>query len=65
MRIGFRAYTPRFCTVTVDEVFSSKDEARAAGYTEPTYYAKDGYEIYGKSLDMYHMVFAAFPSDEK
>lgn len=35
-------------------------EARTAGFCEPTYY-KDDHIILGKSLDMYHMEFAAVP----
>ena len=59
MKIGDRVYTPRFCTVTVKEVFETESEARDAGYTEPTYYEKDGYKVLGKTLDQYHMIFAA------
>lgn len=58
MKVDERIYTPRFCTVIIEEVFESKEEARKAGYVEPTYYHKDGYTILGKSLDMYHMLFA-------
>ena len=58
MNINDKVYTPRFCTVTIEKVFDSKREAATEGYTEPTHYHKDGYTILGKSLDMYHMVFA-------
>lgn len=58
MKIGDKVSTPRFCTVRIEEIFETKKEARAAGYTEPTYYEGE-YDVRGKSLDMYHMVFAA------
>lgn len=58
MKKGDYVYTPRFCTVKIEEVFESEMEARESGYTEPTYYQGE-YEILGESLDMYHMKFAA------
>lgn len=58
MKIGERIYTPRFCTVVIEKVFDNKEEAYADGYKEPTHYHKDGYTVLGKSIDMYHMVFA-------
>lgn len=58
MKPGDRVYTPRFCTVRIEEVFETAKEARAAGYTEPTYY-EGAFDVRGKSVDMYHMVFAA------
>ena len=51
--------TPRFLNVKIEEVFESPEKARAAGYTEPTHFADEHYEVLGKSLDMYHMAFAA------
>lgn len=62
MKIGDFVYTPRFCTVQIKEIFASEAEARAAGYREPTYYSGE-YIILGKSLDMYHMEFAAIPKN--
>lgn len=59
MKNGDYAYTPRFCTVKIKEIFESETEANDAGYTEPTYYCQSGYKILGKSIDMYHMQFAA------
>ena len=41
------------------KVFDSKEEAYKEGFKEPTYYEHKNYEVLGKSLDMYHMVFAA------
>ena len=63
MKIGDSVYTPRFCTVRISEIFASEAAARAAGFCEPTHYKGD-YVILGKSLDMYHMEFAAVPNDE-
>ena len=61
MNIGSYVQTPRFCTVRIDAVFSEEQEARSCGYTEPTHYRGADYIILGKSLDMYHMIFAAVP----
>ena len=58
MKVGDSVYTPRFCTVQIVTIFESEAEARMAGYCEPTYYEGE-YTILGKSLDMYHMEFAA------
>ena len=60
MKIGDSVYTPRFCTVRIKAIFDNEVEARAAGFCEPTYYKGD-HIILGKSLDMYHMEFAAIP----
>ena len=60
MKIGDSVYTPRFCTVRITAAFATEAEARIAGYCEPTYYEGD-HIILGKSLDMYHMEFAAVP----
>ena len=58
MKIGDSVYTPRFCTVRIKAIFENEAEARDAGFCEPTYYKGD-HIILGKSLDMYHMEFAA------
>ena len=58
MKIGDFVYTPRFCTVRISAAFATEAEARAAGFCEPTYY-KGNHIILGKSLDVYHMEFAA------
>lgn len=61
MKVGDQVYTPRFCTVTIKEVFESVEDAWKAGYVEYTDYRGDpGWGVRGKSLDMYHMEFAAF-----
>lgn len=57
---GSRVNTPRFCTVRLEEVYETQTEAWLAGYKEPTYYSDPEYEVVGKSLDMYHMQFAAY-----
>jgi len=56
---GDKVYTPRFCTVTIKEVFPSRREAKQSGYEENTCYENPEYVVLGKSLDMYHMEFAA------
>lgn len=60
MKKGDRVYTPRFCTVKLDKVFRNEANARKAGYTEPTHTDIDGYGILGKTIDAYHMTFAAY-----
>jgi len=60
MEIGQRIITPRFLTVTIKEIFENRIMAAEAGYTEPTHYEDPEWEIVGKSLDIYHMEFAAF-----
>lgn len=59
MKVNDKVCTPRFLTVTIKEVFKSMSDAYAAGYVEPTHCEQDGYVILGKSLDLYHMEFAA------
>lgn len=59
INIGDVVYTPRFCHVKIKEVFDSRKEAEEQGYKEPTYYEDSSWQILGKSLDMYHMQFAA------
>lgn len=60
MKIGDRIMTPRFCTVKIEEIFDTYEAALAAGYREPTHYHSADYGVVGKSLDMYHMSFAAY-----
>lgn len=55
------ARTQRFGYVRIEEVFRNEREAREAGYTEPTYNDdEDDYVVLGKSIDVYHMKFAAY-----
>lgn len=58
MMKGTLIYTPRFCTVRIAEVFDTREEAEKNGYKEPTYYRGD-FEVFGKSVDLNRMVFAA------
>lgn len=50
MKTGDNVYTPRFCNVTIKEVFGDTGTARAAGYIEPTHYHKDGWTVFGKTV---------------
>lgn len=60
MNKGDQVYTPRFCTVRIEEVYEEAREARAAGYYEPTYYNKNpDYDILGKHTGTNRMAFAA------
>ena len=60
LKVGMYVNTPRFCTVRIKEVFESEWQAGQAGYVEPTYFANPEWGISGKSLDLYHMEFAAY-----
>lgn len=65
MKKGDKIDTPRFCTVTIKKVYKDEKAAFEDGFREPTFYDKDPeFGIYGKSLDMYHMEFAAFRKRE-
>lgn len=62
MKIGDTVYTPRFCTVKIQEVFETEQDAKINGYTEPTHYKyqhSDGYDILGKHTGLNRMNFAA------
>lgn len=60
MKLGDWIDTPRFCKVEIERIFESKKEANVEKFTEPTYYNCDPeYDVFGKSLDQYHMIFAA------
>lgn len=60
MKVNDYVMTPRFCTVRISEIFENKRDAVEAGFEEPTYYTDSEFGILGKSLDMYHMIFAAY-----
>ena len=72
IRVGMRIHTPRFLTVTIDALYTSEAAAMADGYVEPTHYEWQdlGYivegvnNVMGKSLDIYHMSFAAVVDKE-
>ncbi len=59
MKKGDLVNTPRFLKVEIEDVFESASQAYEAGYKEPTHYRSEEYDVLGKSLDGYHMVFAA------
>jgi len=60
MKIGDYIYTPRFCTVRIEEIFENRTDARKAGFTEPTHYDKNAeYDIAGKNIGINRMIFAA------
>jgi hypothetical protein len=59
MKKGDRVYTPRFCNVTIEEVFENRKEAEEHGYTEPTHYHKDGYTVLGWFYKPNYALFAA------
>lgn len=63
MKKNSYVYTDRFCNVLIEKVFPSEAEAKKAGFTEPAFYNGEesgDYGVLGKSLDMYHMEFAAY-----
>lgn len=59
MKKGDWVNTPRFCKVKIENIYKNKQTAYANGFTEPTYYDGVDHDVFGKSLDMYHMIFAA------
>ena len=61
MTIGTKVYTPRFCTVTIEKIFNSREEAMKESFSEPTFFDDPLWIVVGKSLDLYHMAFAAYP----
>lgn len=56
---GSFVHTPRFLSVMLEEVFTSREAALAAGFTEPTHYKSDYFDVLGKSLGYNRMAFAA------
>lgn len=59
MELGTRIVTPRFCTVMISAIFENPEDAEKCGYTVPTHAVLPDWDIKGKSIDMYHMEFAA------
>ena len=57
---GDYVLTPRFCTVKIDKVFKSRENAAKAGYTEPTHFQDYDFGVVGKSIGINRMTFAAF-----
>ncbi len=60
MQKGDKVYTPRFCSVTIQDVLS-REEARKQGFIEPTHYNDPSgeYDVYGHVYKPNHMRFAA------
>lgn len=58
---GDHLYSPRFCDIAMEEVFATTKELTDAGYNECTYIKSENWDVRGKSLDQYHMLFAAAP----
>lgn len=56
---GSFVHTPRFLSVMLEEVFASREAALGAGFTEPTHYQSDYFDVLGKSLGYNRMAFAA------
>lgn len=59
MKAGDVVRTPRFLNVEIETVYLTVDDMRKAGYTEPTHYQDPDYEVCGKNIGLYQMVFAA------
>lgn len=58
MKAGGYIRTPRFSTVKLKEVYKTRLEAYMAGYRETTHYSDScGREVWGRSIDLYHMEF--------
>lgn len=57
---GDYVLTPRFCTVKIDKVFKSRENAAKAGYTEPTHFQDYDFGVVGKSIGINRMTFAAY-----
>ena len=56
---GSFVHTPRFLSVMLEEVFASRENALVAGFTEPTHYKSDYFDVLGRSLGNNQMTFAA------
>lgn len=59
IKVGDYVRTPRFLNVRIENVFSSEEDMRKAGYTEPTHFVDPDYVVRGKSIGINRMVFAA------
>lgn len=64
MELGTTIYTPRFCNVIISAIFEHPEDAVKSGYIEPTHTNIPDWEIRGRSLDMYHMEFAAIKKEK-
>lgn len=57
--VGDYIETPRFLRARIEDVFYSLEAAEKAGYTEPTHFRNDFYEVLGRSVGSNCMEFAA------
>lgn len=57
MVIGSYVRTPRFLEVRIKDIFESSEEASKNGFTEPTQYEDEQYDILGKSIGLNRMIF--------
>lgn len=64
MKVGDYVETPRFLTVRIKKVFENMEAARLEGYVEPTHYEDPEYEIQGKHIGTYLMIFAAIKKEQ-
>lgn len=62
---GSFVHTPRFLSVMLEEVFANRENALTAGFTEPTHYESDYFDVLGKSLGNNRMAFAAAMKTKK
>ena len=60
MKKGEWIYTPRFCKVKIEKVFSCEETARKQGFVEPAYYKDSECGILGKITGLNTMSFAAY-----
>lgn len=58
LKIGDYVSTPRFLNVRISAI-KSREEAREQGFTEPTDYKCDDYDVFGKMIGVNRMEFAA------
>lgn len=65
MKKGDYIMTPRFCTVQISEVYTNNYDARKDGYTEPTHYMNEEWDVRGKSIGINRMQFAAIRKEER
>lgn len=61
MKKGDYVRTPRFLNVKIEKVFRNEDNARKAGFIEPTYYNDDyDFGVLGKVIGVNRMIFAGY-----
>lgn len=60
MKKGDYVSTPRFCSVRIEKVFRSEENARKNGFCEPTHYVNGTYGVLGKHTGINTMIFAGY-----